>query len=234
MGPVYGFAGPVTSEPSDLDPAAALTAALALADAPGRAILGITGAPGAGKSTYAEWLVAALNRAGRSAVLVPMDGFHLAQSALEMLGLAEVKGAPETFDAAGYVELLRRVREPADEVIWAPRFDRGLEDAIAGSVPIGPGVELVVTEGNYLLLPRGQWWLVRLQLDQCWFVDLDDDERRARLQARHESFGRTPEAAAERTMGSDEANAVLVRLTRGEADAIVRPVERDQLVRPPG
>jgi pantothenate kinase len=118
---------------------------------------------------------------------------------------------------------LRRVREPADEVIWAPRFDRALEDAIAASLPIEPTVELVVTEGNYLLLPRGQWWLVRLQLDACWFVDLDDDVRRARLRARHESFGRSSEAAAERTLGSDEANARLVNQTRRGADAIVRP-----------
>jgi pantothenate kinase len=202
---------------------AAVTAALALADTPGRSLLGITGAPGAGKSTYAEWLVDALAQAGRSAVLVPMDGFHLAQSALDSLGLAEVKGAPETFDAAGYVELLRRIREPGDETIWAPRFDRGLENAVAGSIPIEPTVELVVTEGNYLLLPQGQWWLVRLQLDACWYVDLDEDVRRTRLQERHERYGRSPQAAADRTHGSDEANAGLVRPTRTEADAIVQP-----------
>lgn len=222
-----GFACPVTVVQTELGQAEALAAALALADAPGRAILGITGAPGAGKSTYAEWLVDAVNRAGRSAALLPMDGFHLAQSALESLGLADVKGAPATFDAVGYLELLRRVREPPDELIWAPRFDRALEDSIAASLPIEPSVELVVTEGNYLLLPHGQWWLVRLQLDACWFVDLDDEVRRARLQARHESFGRSPEAATERTLGSDEANAQLVRRTRGEADAIVRPVTLD-------
>lgn len=201
----------------------AVKAALAMADAPGRSLLGITGAPGAGKSTYAEWLVGTLNDAGRAAVLVPMDGFHLAQAALESLGLAEVKGAPQTFDAVGYVELLRRIREPGDETIWAPRFDRELENAIAASVPIEPTVELVVTEGNYLLLPQGQWWLVRLQLDACWFLDIDDEERRAWLQARHESYGRLPDAAAERTNGSDEANAVLVTPTRSEADAIIRP-----------
>ena len=207
----------------ELSETEALKAALALADEPGRALLGITGAPGAGKSTYAEWLVDAVNEAGRSAVLVPMDGFHLAQSALESLGLADVKGAPATFDAAGYVELLRRVREPADEVLWAPRFDRALEDSIAASLAIEPMVNLVVTEGNYLLLPQGHWWLVRLQLDACWFVDLDEGVRRQRLQARHESFGRSPEAAAERTLVSDEANAQLVNRTRGEADATVRP-----------
>jgi pantothenate kinase len=201
----------------------ALVAAIALADTPGRSLLGITGAPGAGKSTYAEWLVDALNDAGRLAVLVPMDGFHLAHAALEALGLTEVKGAPQTFDAVGYVELLRRIREPGDETIWAPRFDRGLEDAIAGSLPIEPTAELVVTEGNYLLLPRGQWRLVRLQLDACWYIDLEEGERQAQLKARHESYGRSPEAAAQRTLGSDEANARLVAATRSEADAILQP-----------
>jgi pantothenate kinase len=212
---------PVTQP--QLSEEAAVKAALALADAPGRSLLGIAGAPGAGKSTYAEWLVDALSEAGRSAVLVPMDGFHLAQTALESLGLVDLKGAPETFDAVGYVELLRRIREPGHETIWAPRFDRHIENAVAASIPIEPTVELVVTEGNYLLLPQGQWWLVRLQLDACWYVDVDDDVRRARLQERHEQYGRTPQAAAERTNGSDEANANLVQPTRSEADAIVQP-----------
>jgi pantothenate kinase len=155
-----------------------------------------------------------------------MDGFHLAQSALETMGLADVKGAPATFDTAGYVELLRRVREPSDEIVWAPRFDRGLEDSIAASLPIDPTVNLVVTEGNYLLLPRGQWWLVRMQLDECWFIDIDEDERHRRLQARHEGFGRSPQAAAARTMGSDEDNALLVNRTRDQADAVIRPAAR--------
>jgi pantothenate kinase len=212
----------------ELSEAEAVVAAVRLADSPGRSLLGITGPPGAGKSSYAAELVEAVNQAGRSAVLVPMDGFHLAQAALESLGLAELKGAPETFDAAGYLELLRRVREPGEEVVWAPRFDRSADDAIAASIPIQPTVDLVVTEGNYLLLPQGQWWLVRLQLDECWFLDLDDDERRRRLQARHESFGRSPEAAAGRTGGSDEANAVLVNRTRDQADAIIRPAAKDR------
>jgi pantothenate kinase len=205
----------------------ALATAIALADQPGRSLLGITGPPGAGKSTYAEWLVRALNEAGRLAVLVPMDGFHLAQSVLETLGLADVKGAPQTFDAVGYVELLRRIREPGDETIWAPLFDRRLEDAIAGSLAVEPTVELVVTEGNYLLLPHGQWRLVRLQLDACWYVELDRQRRQDRLRARHESYGRSPEDAAARTMGSDEANARLVATTRSEADAIVQPRATD-------
>jgi pantothenate kinase len=213
----------VIPQQPELSETEALAAALRLADAPGRSLLGITGAPGAGKSSYAEQLVEAVNQAGRAAALVPMDGFHLAQSALADLGIADLKGAPETFDVTGYVELLRRVREPGEEVVWAPRFDRELEDSIAASLPISPTLDLVVTEGNYLLLPRGQWWLVRLQLDECWFVDVDDQVRRSRLQARHERFGRSPEAAAERTLGSDEANAQLVIRSRDQADFVVRP-----------
>jgi pantothenate kinase len=199
----------------------ALAAALTLADRPGRTLLGVTGAPGAGKSSFAQQLVESVNQAGRAATLVPMDGFHLAQSALDELGLADIKGAPETFDVTGYVELLRRIREPGDEVVWAPRFDRSIEDSIAASLAIQPTADLVVTEGNYLLLPRGQWWLVRLQLDECWFVDIDDDVRHARLQTRHESFGRSPDEAAQRTFGSDEANAQLVLRTRDQAEAVV-------------
>ena len=216
----------MTSVHPELTEADALVAAIKLADSPGRSLLGVTGAPGAGKSAYAEQLVDAVNHAGRSAVLVPMDGFHLAHSALVSLGLADIKGAPETFDAAGYLDLLRRIREPGEETVWAPRFDRSIEDAIAASIPIQPTVDLVVTEGNYLLLPQGQWWLVRLQLDECWFIELDDEERRRRLQARHEQYGRSSDEAAERTLGSDEANAVLVSRTRDEADAIIRPAAR--------
>lgn len=210
----------------ELTEADALVAAIKLADSPGRSLLGVTGPPGAGKSTYAEQLVDAVNHAGRSAVLVPMDGFHLAHSALVSLGLADIKGAPETFDAAGYLDLLRRIREPGEETVWAPRFDRSIEDAIAASIPIQPTVDLVVTEGNYLLLPQGQWWLVRLQLDECWFIDVEDVERRRRLQSRHEQFGRTSDEAAERALGSDEANAVLVSRTRDQADAVIRPAAR--------
>jgi pantothenate kinase len=196
-----------------------------------RRLLGIAGAPGAGKTTYARRLVAESVLDGVPAAYVPMDGFHLADGALSELGLLDRKGAPETFDAWGYAALLRRLRRlghdpdhEAGPVIWAPAFERDLEQPVAGAIAVPAAAELVVTEGNYLLLPQGQWWLVRLQLDACWFVDVEDDVRRGRLQARHESFGRSPDEAAARTNGSDESNARLVNRTRGEADATVRPV----------
>ena len=159
------------------------------------------------------------------AVLVGMDGFHLAHATLTALGRVDRKGAPDTFDAFGYVALLRRIRglDRLDhpDVVWAPHFDRGIEDAIAGAVAVTADVPLVVTEGNYLLLDEPPWRDVVRLLDACWYVDLDDDVRRTRLQARHERYGRTPEEARARTWGSDERNAVLVSASRSRATAVV-------------
>ena len=143
--------------------------AATLARRPGRAVLGITGPPGAGKSTLAERLVTEL--AGDAAYL-PMDGFHLAHRVLAELGRVDRKGAPDTFDAAGYVAVLRRLRDPREGYVYAPRFARDIEDSIAGAIPVGPSVPLVITEGNYLLLPDGPWAQVRPLLDEVWYLDL--------------------------------------------------------------
>jgi pantothenate kinase len=192
----------------------------ALADGDGRRILGIAGAPGAGKSTVARRLVDALDGA---AVLVEMDGYHLAQAELERLGRAERKGAPDTFDAAGYVALLRRLRTPDADTVYAPTFRRAIEEPIAGAVPVPPGVPLVVTEGNYLLLDTAPWSAVRGLLDEVWFVAPDERTRRAWLTARHRRYGRTADQAAERTTGNDERNSRLIAPTAGRADLIIDP-----------
>lgn len=154
--------------------------------------------------------------------LVPMDGYHLAQKALEELGLAAVKGAPQTFDGYGFVALLKRLKDAPEETIWAPRFDRSIEDSIAASIGIGPEVTLVLTEGNYLLFDQMPWATGRKLLDECWYIDLDDDVRHQRLEARHRRYGRSPEEAHERTFGSDEANAKLIAASKPGADAIIR------------
>jgi pantothenate kinase len=152
-----------------------------------------------------------------------MDGFHLAHRALTELGLVEVKGAPETFDAAGYVALLRRLRAPVeDEVVWAPEFRREIEDPVGSAVPVAPHVQLVLTEGNYLLLD-GPWRPVRGLLDEIWYVDVPEEVRRERLAARHEFYGRTREQAWERTLGSDERNARLVVAGKPLADLVLAP-----------
>jgi pantothenate kinase len=191
-----------------------------------RAILGIAGSPGSGKTTLAEHLVRELNDDGAPwAAHVPMDGFHLADAELDRLGLRDRKGAPDTFDAAGYAALLRRLREEADEdVVYAPGFERVLEQPVAGMIPVPPTARLVVTEGNYLLLGTGVWARVRPQLDEVWFCEPDEDERLRRLIARHEEFGKSHEEAVAWVLRTDQRNAELVAGTRGRADLVV-PVE---------
>ena len=196
----------------------------ALLDGDRRVVLGIVGAPASGKSTVAEALVA---RLGDHATLVPMDGFHLAHTELTRLGRVERKGAPDTFDAAGFVSLLRRIRADDGTTVYAPEFRREVEDAIAGAVPVGPEARLVVVEGNYLLHDDGAWSEVLGLLDACWFVDIDDDLRVARLVARHMRFGRGEDEARERALGSDQRNAELVIGTAGRATRVVRIVEDD-------
>ncbi|GAB3594893.1 nucleoside/nucleotide kinase family protein [Angustibacter peucedani] len=188
-----------------------------------RALVGITGAPGAGKSTVAEQVVEALCRNGVRAVLVPMDGFHLAQRELERLGSAPRKGAPDTFDAAGFVALLARLRSRTQGTVWAPEFRREIEEAVAGAIGVTADVDVVVTEGNYLLLPDGEWAAVRELLDEVWFVAVDDDVRRERLAARHQRYGRGDDEAWARTLGSDEANARVVDAARERADLVIWP-----------
>lgn len=184
-----------------------------------RAVLGICGAPGAGKSTLAAEIADAL---GESAVLIPMDGFHLANAELERLGRRDRKGAPDTFDAAGFVSLLERLRQETDDVVYAPIFWREIEEPIAGAIAIDRRVPIVVTEGNYLLHDQEAWSRIRPLLDACWYVEGPEDERLRRLVARHVEFGKTPDEAHEWVRRSDEANARLIEATRGLADLIVR------------
>jgi pantothenate kinase len=187
--------------------------------ADGRALLGVCGAPGSGKSTLARRLAAGL---GETAVVVPMDGFHLHDDELRRLGLADRKGAPETFDVAGYTALLRRLRSEADHTVYAPAFDRSRELAIAGLIAVRPEHRLVITEGNYLLYDAPGWSDVLPLLDEVWFVEGDERTRVDRLVQRHVAHGKAPDAAHHWATVSDQANADLVARTRAAADVLVQ------------
>ena len=188
-----------------------------------RVIIGIAGPPGAGKTTLAKGLVERL--AGRpdwrdsAAAHVPMDGFHLADAELDRLGRRDRKGAPDTFDAAGYAALLGRIA--AGEDVLAPGFERDLDQPIAQSLPVTANTRYVITEGNYLLLDEPGWRAARELCTEIWYCELDDAVRVERLIARHVEFGKPPEVAREWVRRSDEANARLVSARRDLADVIV-------------
>lgn len=187
-----------------------------LLPAAGRLLLGITGAPGSGKSTLAGYLARTYG-----AVVVPMDGFHLADSELSRRGILDRKGAPESFDGWGYAALLARLHARPDHTVLAPVFERVLEQPIAGAIPVPPEAGLVVTEGNYLLLDSPPWTHVRAELDTVWHVVTDDSVRLPRLVARHAQFGKSWAAAREWVERVDQPNAVLVEAARGRADVVL-------------
>jgi pantothenate kinase len=183
-----------------------------------RHLLGITGAPGAGKSTLSAALMDAL---GDAAVLVGMDGFHLADQELTRLGRRDRKGAPDTFDVDGYVALLARLRQQRTPTIYAPVFNRGIEEPIGSAIPVFRVTPLVVTEGNYLLLNRFGWHAVRPLLDEVWFLDIDPGLRSNRLVLRRQRFGHSVADAQQWVRDVDARNAEVIDATRGRADLLV-------------
>jgi pantothenate kinase len=184
----------------------------------GRRLLGVTGAPGAGKSTVCAALVAAL---GPQVALVGMDGFHYANQELRRLGRRDRKGAPDTFDVDGYVALLQRLRTPSDRTVYGPVFDRDLEESIGSAVPVPPDVPLVLTEGNYLLVQEHGWDAVRPCLDEVWYLDVPTEERARRLLRRRLSHGHERRAAEDWVHTVDLPNGEVVERSRARADLVV-------------
>jgi pantothenate kinase len=184
-----------------------------------RVILGIVGAPGAGKSTLARELAAALG--SDVAAVVPMDGFHIASRALPSPEYLERRGAMDTFDVGGYLALLKRLRRNTEDVIYAPAFERDIEEPIAGAIAIERGLPIVITEGNYLLSDEPRWSHVRGFLDETWFLEAEPSLRIERLIARHVLSGKSLEHATRMAVGSDEHNAQLVARTKPAADLLI-------------
>ena len=184
-----------------------------------RALLGICGPPGVGKSTLAAAIV---EHVPVKAALVGMDSFHLSLARLTELGSRDRMGAIDTFDASGFVALVQRLRDSPGEIIYAPEFRRDLEISIAAAVPVEPDVQLVVIEGNYLLVQEQPWAKLPVEFDEIWYCERDDSARIADLIARHRAFGKSAEDAQRWVLESDQPNAELVETTRSRADLIVR------------
>lgn len=189
-----------------------------------RFLLGITGPPGSGKSRLAHALVASmLERYGPgSAVVAPLDGFHLSNETLDSLGLLSVKGAPQTFDGSAFLASLRRLRDETAATVYWPDFDRSAEQTMPDEISIGPTTKVVVVEGNYLLLDQPPWHEARDLLDQVWYLDVPAEVLRPRLIKRHMAHGRSEAEAVRHVDESDLVNAELVGRTKHLADLAVR------------
>jgi pantothenate kinase len=201
----------------------AVERAVELARSSHRTVLGIAGAPGAGKSTLARRIVTAVDeRLGAgTAVQVPMDGFHLSNAALDALGRHDRKGAVDTFDADGYVALVRRLVAADEDVVWAPDFDRRVDEPVAGSIAVPRAARLVVSEGNYLLDDTAPWSALPALFTETWFCAVDDDVRLGRLVGRHMRHGRDHDAARAWAVEVDGVNAARVAPTAIRASRTV-------------
>jgi pantothenate kinase len=187
-----------------------------------RSLVAIAGPPGAGKSTVASAAVATLNARtpGRAAVL-GMDGYHFDDRVLEARGRRARKGAPDTFDVGGLAHMLQRLRANAEDEVAVPVFDRDIEIARAGAGLIARSVEVVVVEGNYLLVMDPPWSALADAFDVRVLIRVSEPELRRRLVARWTGYGLTPAEQDAKIEVNDLPNGVYVLERSGNADWIV-------------
>ena len=184
-----------------------------------RYLIGIVGKPGAGKSTLSAYLLEELHSS--EVTVVPMDGYHLSNAVLQALGRADRKGAPDTFDVAGFASLLQRIRNEKSVDVYYPVFDRSIEESIAAQGVVTKETKVVIVEGNYMLHDSGGWEEIAELLDELWFIDVDDEKRLERLIARHIAYGKSPADAESWSRGSDEVNARTIATGRSRAHAVI-------------
>jgi pantothenate kinase len=139
-----------------------------------------------------------------------MDGYHLSTFQLKRKGIASIRGAPQTFDVDGFIAALSRIRAPDGKTVYVPDYSRVLDEPIAASLAITAETNVVVVEGNYLLLEAGEWQNVWSHLTHGWFLDVEWAVCRQRLIARHIGSGKSLAAATEWVDRSDKANYDLI------------------------
>ena len=192
-----------------------------------RFIVAIAGAPGAGKSTLADALCDRLNRNNAfCAAVLPMDGFHLDNAMLESRDMLAVKGAAETFDSDGFAALLNRIR-PGNQDVIIPVFDRDLDVARAGSRLISATTEIIIVEGNYLLLDLPEWSQAAGFIDLSVFLDVPIEILKKRLIQRWLDHGLELKAATNRAQSNDIKNAVTVLQNSLPADIRLTSIAYD-------
>lgn len=195
-----------------------------------RTVVALAGPPASGKSTLADHLVAALNAKdpGRAAV-VPMDGFHLDNAVLQARGRLAHKGAADTFDVGGFAALLDRLRANQEPDIAVPVFDRALEISRAAARMIPSSVDIVVTEGNYLLVSEPPWLDLRARFDLTALVRVGEAELRRRLQARWANYGVPDDEAQRKIDENDLPNGIFVLQNSMAADLVIDGTHQLQL-----
>lgn len=192
-------------------------------DASSRRLVAIAGAPGSGKSTLTDRLVAHLNAASPGvAAVLPMDGYHFDDRVLVARGLRPRKGAPDTFDVAGLRHMLRRLRDNEEDEVAAPVFDRDLEISRAAAQLIPRAARVIVIEGNYLLLDRKPWSDLHAWFDVTVMIDATEETLRARLTARWDGYGFAAEEVRRKVEANDLPNGRLVTESSITADYILR------------